>query len=67
MVKREKVTITYERTVQIAPYTPLKVAISTTLVNDSNCQIFDSDITAEYKTLQEFCDNALSAKLAEIE
>jgi hypothetical protein len=50
----------------VAPYTPLKVAVSTTLHNDCGFDVYDEDIENEYKNIQEFCDNAISEKLASL-
>ena len=66
MLKRKEVVVSYERTVQLAQFSPIRVGVSTTLVNDGGWQISENEIAEEYKTLQDFCDTVIEEKLASI-
>lgn len=66
MLRRKEVVVSYERTVQLAQYSPIKVGVTTTLVNDGGWEISEDEISEEYKTLQDFCDTVIEEKLASI-
>ena len=65
MSKRTKATITVSRTVQLQPYTPYKLEISTEIESEEGITL--EDINGETENLQEYIDRNISNVIEEIE
>jgi hypothetical protein len=65
MSKRTKATITVSRTVQLQPYTPYKLEISTEIESEEGITL--EDISGETENLQEYIDKNISNVIEEIE
>lgn len=65
MSKRTKATITVSRTVQLQPYTPYKLEISTEIENENG--LTWDDIGAETENLQEYIDSNINGVIEEIQ
>lgn len=65
MSKRTKATITVSRTVQLQPYTPYKLEISTEIESGEGITL--EDISGETENLQEYIDKNISNVIEEIE
>lgn len=61
MLKRTEASVKYSRTIQVRPYEPATVELDTTITNDDG--ITFEDIDAEYKSLQQFVDRIVEAKV----
>lgn len=58
MAKRNKATITVSRTVQLQPYTPAKIEVSTEIEDEFGIE--KEDITREEQYLRDFVDSCIS-------
>lgn len=64
MIKRTKASITISRTIQLQPYTPYKIEITTDIENSEglNCD----DISNEEKYLKDYVDACVNDTITEL-
>jgi hypothetical protein len=65
MTKRTKASITISRTIQLQPYTPYKIEITTDIENDEGLNW--DDIDKEEKCLKDYVDACVNDTIAELD